>query len=48
MGDKERLDKLKESFPNSYNYYLKMISPFAVSGNLDSFRERERAKGYER
>lgn len=48
MGDKERLDKLKESFPNSYNYYLKMISPFAVSGNPDFFRERERAKGYER
>ena len=41
-------DVLMSYFPNSYNYYLKMISPFAVSGNLDSFRERERAKGYER
>lgn len=48
MGDKERLSKIKESFPNGYNYYLKMISPFAVSGNPDSFREREREKGYER
>lgn len=41
-------DVLMSYFPNSYNYYLKMISPFAVSGNLDFFRERERAKGYER
>lgn len=48
MGDKERLEKLKESFPNSYNYYLKMISPFVVSESPDSFRERERARGYER
>lgn len=45
---KERLEKLKESFPNSYNYYLKMISPFVVSESPDSFRERERARGYER
>lgn len=48
MGNGEKLQYLKTAFPNGYNYYLKMISPFAVSGNPDSFREREREKGYER